>query len=230
MAVVVFRAQRHAALAGRASFHASWAALAGCAVALLLLVVIFMRRYSNADSPLNYTFNNISSGLSTILGAALQAMLAAMLLPVLQQRRSRAIGALVVAAVLFAPALAQHAVMLLSSYATLAWPGALLIPVHPVAFALVACALFEARHRSFWDTLALQWGFACLLIWLRILLPNPITAPLWLADGQQLLLWALPALVALYCLLMWDRGSSPERPFLTLGRRIRETAARWPPD
>lgn len=110
------------------------------------------------------------------------------------------------------------------------WPWVVLQPLQSLFYALVAAALLTIVRRL-WDTLALQWVLLCLLNLLgNLWRPNTVGAvPAGLGDTHRLILWAIPAVVSLYCVLLWDRRVSPARPFITFAQRIKALAGRYLP-
>ncbi len=227
---VVLRAQACRGLADRAQNRISWEALPGLAVVLVLLAMSLWG-LRQPDNRLEHAWNIASVTLASLLVSMQPVLIAALLIPVLRPRTGLAIGALVVAAVALAPTLAQQLLMWVLSYEarpTFWW--ALQLP-ECAAYALVAVALLQMERLRLWDALALHWGVYMALSVLRGLWNTDAgaSAAVWLNGAHQLILWALPALAALYCLRMWDRGISPARPFVAFARRIRALAQHFLP-
>lgn len=235
LATVVLRAQelQSQALQGieeLAENRITWVSLPGLAVAAAVQIWAFLRLRSDPVMGV-YALNMLSSTLSGLLSAALPVLLAAMLLPVLKNRTGLTVGALIVTAVLFVPALTVQALGNTVGTALYFWLGLVHQLLRTFAYALTAAALFMAVHRRLWDALALQCGLSFLLNFLTALwgIGVVIGGSLWLITLQDLSLWLPVVLIALYCLLMWDRGASPAGPFKAVARRIRSLAGHFLP-
>lgn len=227
---VVLRAQARRGLADRAQNRVSWEALPGLAVVLTLLAMSLWG-LRQPDSRLDYAWNIASGTLASLLVSMQPVLITALLIPVLRQRTGLTIGALIVAAVALAPTLAQQMMLwVLSDEGRPTFWWEFQLPEY-AAYALVAVALLQMVRLRLWDALALQWGLYMALSVLRGLWNTDASASAatWLNGAHQLILWALPALAALYCLLMWDRGISPARPFVAFARRVRALAQHFLP-
>ncbi len=202
--IFVLRTQAKHGLAGQAQNRISRASLPGLlvAVALSLLDLLFPLTWDPS-----ITVMKRLPVLSMLLPAIHSTLLAAALLPVWRQRTRLTVSALFLAAINFAPALLMLPINLVLGKGEPLFSWIFVQPALSLTGALVTAALFWAAGRRLWDALALQWGLMCLI---------EILAGLWNraggaagAGGQNdiphLILWSVPAFVALVYLLMRDR-------------------------
>lgn len=210
--ILLWSQARHA-LVGRAQNRIGWIALPGFLTALALTLHSLLQ-LPPSDLSAPYAIVATASILAVPQTTGQVAFMAALLLPVWQQKASRTVGAVILAAVSLIPTLDTPLLLPILGMNELLFPWFLAEPALCLAAALVAAALFEALGRRLWDALALQWALVCLIdklveLWAQA---GGEGAPLLQVDFHYLILWAAPALVALVYLLVRDRQSAKGPP------------------
>ncbi len=196
------------ALEDRAKNRISWIALPGFLTALAL-TLHSLWELPSGDLSAPYAIVATASILAVPQATGQVALMAALLLPVWQRKASLTIGALILAAISLVLTLDTPLMLSVLGMNELLFPLIFTEPAQALAAALVAAALFEAMGRRLWDALALQWGLAFLLLKLSAIWDVAAKSTV-VGQGNiyQLILWAVPALVALVYLLVRDRRSA----------------------